>query len=344
MRFLGIALGLAVVAQGSLELSARAEGSCGKGGASGESQQNLGQSYYKVSTPPGYDGTKAVPLWLVLHGDEGSPSTVYPKFFALQQQRGGDFLLVTPKAYLDGGSWWHTPDPHIAFLDQVLAKVLADYNVDKDRIYLAGFSGGGSLSTRYGVERQDQFAGMLLLAGGSLGTSYKPPAGSCKIPARYVMGDVDSLRSINKAHYTLLQGKGHDVVWVTLPGTGHEWQKLLAETVLDEAWAWMKSKTMCGTTKAGPCGGGGTADSGVPPVRVDSGSPPTKSDAGIGRADLGPVGFSDGAPTGKPAAASPRAMLGGCEVGRAEALPAPTAAALLLAVGILLRRSRRRRR
>jgi predicted peptidase len=51
-------------------------------------------------------------------------------------------------------------------LEDLLAKFLADYPVDKDRIYLTGLSMGGLGSWRLAVEHPELFAAVVPLCGG----------------------------------------------------------------------------------------------------------------------------------------------------------------------------------
>src|SRR5688572_1271815 len=125
---------------------AYAVGSCGMGGPLGEtlSVDHDGSLYY-VTTPAGYDETTAWPLIFGLHGDEGDPADSANWFW--RDVVNDSFLFVAPKAPNASGSWYEETESNSAWMDSVLDRVLSDYNVDLDRIYIWGLSGGAVFSS-----------------------------------------------------------------------------------------------------------------------------------------------------------------------------------------------------
>lgn len=92
---------------------------------------------YVLHVPLGYDGAEPFPLVVYLAGNDGSAVEG-----ALIGERGlGDreFLVLYPHG---AGRWWHEAPTRV--VDAVLTEVLQRYNVDPDRIYLAGLSNGGT--------------------------------------------------------------------------------------------------------------------------------------------------------------------------------------------------------
>ena len=61
--------------------------------------------------------------------------------------RHSGFLAVYPNAA--GAMWWEQKPT--AMVDQLLLEILRSYNVDTNRIYLAGFSNGGSAALYFGT-------------------------------------------------------------------------------------------------------------------------------------------------------------------------------------------------
>lgn len=235
---------LAVSREGS------AKPSCGQGGGTGQSTATAGAGQFKLSVPSSYSPTQAIPLLLALHGDEGTPDYIYSVFLGLQKTSSGAFILVAPKAPAGGGSWYQAVSEHVTFVNAVLSSVLATYNIDLDRIWITGWSGGATFLGYYAILRQDLLAAVVYHMGGGGGGSYSPPAGSCKIPARFVIGSADFLYSLAKTQYNTLTSKGHETVWVELPGVAHTFEP----STLPETWAWLKTKSLCGTTTPGSCG------------------------------------------------------------------------------------------
>jgi len=175
--------------------------------------------------------------------------------------------------------------------------------------------------------------------GGGGGGSYAPPAGSCKIPARFVIGSADFLYDLAKTQYTNLTSKGHETVWIELPGVAHKFEP----STLPETWTWLQKKTLCKTTTPGSCPGSPAPDLGLPPK--DAGVPAAKDlgpstpgqEAGSGGSDVLVIDHDGRMP---PPATERENLAGGCSIAGS-----PTAAGdllLLLLVLGWLRRDRAR--
>ena len=264
---------------------ALAKPSCGKGGPVGETTGKAGAGSYVISVPSSYSPSKAMALLLALHGDEGKPDYIHSSFRSLQQTTGGAFILVSPKAPYGGGSWYKSTSNHRDFVDAVIQKMLSTYNIDQDRIWITGWSGGATFLGYYAIKRQDILAAVTFyMGGGSGGYSYSPPAGSCKIPGRFVIGSKDFLYKLASNQRNLMKQNGHEVAWNELPGVGHSFQK----STLSGTWSWISQRTLCGKTTPGSCGPGGPAPA------LDS-SPPTPGDQGLPFPAL-PDGYTPPAP------------------------------------------------
>jgi hypothetical protein len=62
--------------------------------------------------------------------------------------------------------WWE-PDQFLMF-DDLLKRVIQDYSVDQDRVYLQGFSNGGIATYLFGYSHPDRFAAVASLMGYSM--------------------------------------------------------------------------------------------------------------------------------------------------------------------------------
>jgi MYXO-CTERM domain-containing protein len=329
--------------------SALAKPSCGKGGPTGEGQANAGAGSYLYNVPSGYDPTQAIPILFALHGDEGKPDYIYSSFKSLQKSQGGPFILVAPRAPFGGGSWYKATSQHTTFIDAVIAEAKTQWNIDEDRIWITGWSGGATFLGNYVTSRQDILSAVVFYLGaGGAWLPYSPPAGSCKIPARFVIGTADFLYSNAADLKQLLEQKGHQVSWVELPGVGHDFQK----STLPDTWTWLKGKTLCNTTIPGSCPGDPppTPDQGVPPA-PDQGAPNPKADLGSGPSppqDAGgprrdtiiqlPPG-ADGGPASPSNPGSGGELVGSCAVAASDQ---PSWLPLLLLLLLGLRPLRRR--
>jgi pimeloyl-ACP methyl ester carboxylesterase len=302
MRQLWFCLSFLVVAC-LLARPATAKPSCGAGGPTGTGSGSAGSGTFKYSVPQGYSPQKAIPLLLALHGDEGTPDYIYSVFKGLQGTSGGAFILVAPKAPFGGGSWYQSTSNHTTFINAVIDKLLKQYNIDQDRIWVTGWSGGATFLGYYAIKRQDILAAVVYHMGGGGGGSYSPPAGSCKIPGRFVIGTADFLYNLAQKQYNTMKQNGHSVKWVELPGVGHKFDN----KTLPATWTWLQSKTLCGKTTPGSCGPGPSPspDAGAPPPppKTDGGvtPPPPQSDGGTPppspAADSGAPSYSDAGPS-----------------------------------------------
>jgi polyhydroxybutyrate depolymerase len=130
---------------------------------------------YRV-TAPADAGDEPLAVLLALHGAGGSAVTLnYITGFDLAAEEDR-FLLVEPNGTgPDAGSrTWNagtccgssvgTVDD-IGFLSEVLDRVEADYPVDADRVYVAGFSNGGMMAYRAACELGERIAGIAVVAG-----------------------------------------------------------------------------------------------------------------------------------------------------------------------------------
>lgn len=307
--------------------TAWAKGTCGKGGvrASGLKVDFEG-AYYRLFTPPSYDEAKPWPLLLALHGDEGNPESGIVPLWKPAWQSDGTFILLTPKAPYADGSWWRD-SRHAAWLDKLLAKMFAEYNVDIDRIWAWGGSGGSCLLGAYALVRQNLFAAVHYNQC-ACGGSYKaPPTSGCKIPARYSVSTGDFCREGAVSHHKMLTAKGHETEWIDAPCTGH---CVSVKVGVTEGLPWLKKHTRCGAVTGDGCGMPGDLPGAPPPPDaggLDGGGPggsggaaddgdaaPGGGGAGGGSGDV-PVPDSGSGDRQSPGADA----VGGCACNAAEA-------------------------
>ena len=140
---------------------------------------------YVVHVPAGYDGARAIPLVIMLHGAGGSADEVLRwTGWAEQADRAG-FLAVAPdgtnaqpgagasaddelRAWNDGSGRGYPADhdvDDVAFVGRLIDDVRAQFAVDERRVYTAGFSNGASMAYRLGVELADRIAAVAPVAG-----------------------------------------------------------------------------------------------------------------------------------------------------------------------------------
>jgi predicted esterase len=175
---------------------------------------------YRLFVPEKYDGTKATPLVVALHGmggDENSMFDSYSNGLLKREAERAGFLVVCPKGR-DTASMYRG-DAEKDVMD-VLAEVRKAYKVDPARIYLMGHSMGGYGTWSTAMDHPEIFAALAPIAGGG------NPAGMEKIkhiPQYVVHGDDDRTVNVSQSRTMVEAGKkaGADITYVEVPGGSH---------------------------------------------------------------------------------------------------------------------------
>lgn len=134
---------------------------------------------YESKVPSSYDGKKAMPLVVLLHGFGASGLTQDLLFGFSQLVDRFEFLYAYPDGTVDqtGKRFWNATEvccdlfktgvDDVAYVDAVIDDMSARYNVDKQRIFVIGHSNGGFMSLRYACDRANRVAAIMSLAGAS---------------------------------------------------------------------------------------------------------------------------------------------------------------------------------
>ena len=127
-------------------------------------QKNLqvrhnGKDYpYALFLPESLKQDEKIPLVVVLHGLGGSGANTIPAWVERLQK---EFAVLCPTYPM--GAWWARPAEEmvLGLIDQVRKQ----YNIDSDRIFLAGLSNGAIGTYMIGMFYPDRFAGLIPIAG-----------------------------------------------------------------------------------------------------------------------------------------------------------------------------------
>lgn len=116
-----------------------------------------------LHVPASYSGTRPVPVVLLLHGGGGRAAGIERStggFSALADRHG--FIAVYPDSrrghWDDGRETVTDATDDVAFIDELLDALAAEYRVDARRVYAAGISNGGMMSMRLACELSGRFA------------------------------------------------------------------------------------------------------------------------------------------------------------------------------------------
>lgn len=116
--------------------------------------------------PDNYDGSRPVPLMVVLHGGGGNPFRSFQWTFSAADQIG--CLVLFPQSL--GRSWDLIRSGSFGedalLIDRLLNAVFSHYRVDPDLVALAGHSDGASYALSLGLTNGDLFSAILSFSPG----------------------------------------------------------------------------------------------------------------------------------------------------------------------------------
>ena len=169
---------------------------------------------WKEFIPSGYDGTKAVPLVVTLHGGSSKRggnnhrAELSTAWAAVAEREG--FIVLYPQSMTPEHGWSAWEDfsscsernkglkDDIRYLDLLLDLILQKYRLDEERIYLHGQSFGDVMGSYYLVNRKNhRFAAAAPLSGPAGASRYFNPDGSfrygtdCALPIVRTHGSED---------------------------------------------------------------------------------------------------------------------------------------------------------
>jgi polyhydroxybutyrate depolymerase len=157
---------------------------------------------YWAHVPPAYDGKKAMPVVLALHGatmsaksmellsglnkkaDQAGFIVVYPN------GTGPNPLLFTWNSGGFGAILGYGKPNDVSFLARVLDEVEASWNVDKRRVYATGISNGAMMCYRLAAELSDRIAAIAPVSGTIAVEKFEPKA---PVPVLHIHGTLDNL-------------------------------------------------------------------------------------------------------------------------------------------------------
>jgi poly(3-hydroxybutyrate) depolymerase len=190
---------------------------------------------YRLYVPTSYNGSRAYPLIIALHGQGGTEDTLFERYDGeltkLAERHG--YIVAAPFGYrVDGGYGWGLGNPpedvitrrrqELSEQDvmQVLGLVSRQYTVDPRRTYLMGHSMGAIGTWRIAAKYPDLWAGLGMIAGNGPAATQQQMR---RIPQIVVHGDADPTVSVSGSRTMVeaLKKLGGDVVYIEVPGGGH---------------------------------------------------------------------------------------------------------------------------
>jgi predicted esterase len=185
---------------------------------------------YHVYIPKGYDPARKHAAIVQLHGGV-SRADLLPEA-ALKQMRADvkdadqyGWIQIIPLGQR-GATWFDRVG--MANVLAQLATVKRRYNVDEDRVFLGGFSDGGSGSLIMGLYHPTPWAGLIALSGsitvGVVAPDEAFPANLSNRPIQAANGGIDPLypSALQKMFIDQLKEQGARIAWTDYPASGHD--------------------------------------------------------------------------------------------------------------------------
>ncbi|MBE1285624.1 MAG: polyhydroxybutyrate depolymerase [Rhodobacteraceae bacterium] len=148
-----------------------------------------GRSYH-VREPDGWDGKSPLPVLLHFHGwmRQGDLIVKHQRIAGATKRRG--VLLVAPNG--QGRSWdfWDDQTADVGFANAVLADVARRYPIDREHLYVSGYSYGSAMAWRYACQSGNEVTALLAVAG-TLRQSETCPQAPGEV--RHVHGTADTV-------------------------------------------------------------------------------------------------------------------------------------------------------
>jgi len=160
----------------------------GTGFAVAPATKDMPEIPYLIRVPLSYHEDQPSPLLVYLSGGAGFAMDAMNSAEPAVSQM--DYLVLYPQA---GGYWWTRKGARR--FDAVFNDVLRRYNVDRDRIYITGFSNGGTGALYFATLWPQRFAAAVSLMGaGECNEQIKTGLGNLRnLPLLFVHGEDDPI-------------------------------------------------------------------------------------------------------------------------------------------------------
>ena len=147
-----------------------------------------GDIHYHIYVPDSYDGSESYALFLTLPGYEGlyfqgMGQNLHSEDFAFESLNYNDKMIVAAPQLSD---WGETSAEQTIALTEYL---LDAYNIDPDRVYAEGYSGGGETMSQVMGLRPDLFTAYLQCSSQWDG-AYEPVV-EARVPVYFAIGESD---------------------------------------------------------------------------------------------------------------------------------------------------------
>lgn len=178
---------------------------------------------YLVQLPREYQHGRPYPVLLVLHQAVEKPADALARWVDMAQQHG--YILVAPE-WNKGNQrpqYNYSSAEHQVVLDS-LRDLQRRFNVDSDRVFLAGTGQGGDMAYDVGLSHPDLFAGVAIMGAQPRYFAKAYAVNGSYLPFYVVTGELASdLPKTNREQFKTWVLRGHPSLYVEYKGRGQEW-------------------------------------------------------------------------------------------------------------------------
>lgn len=125
----------------------------------------LGDRSYHLLAPDGWDGTTPLPVMMHFHGwgRQGTLIVKHSRIAGATRPRG--VLLLAPNGR--GGNWdfWRPGSADTEFAAAVIEDAAKRFPIDRERIFVSGYSYGSAMAWRYACENGAEVRALLAVSG-----------------------------------------------------------------------------------------------------------------------------------------------------------------------------------
>ena len=125
----------------------------------------LGDRSYHVKEPDDWDGVTPLPVLLHFHGwqRQGTLIVKHTRISGATRRRG--VLLLAPNGQHRTWDFWDSDTADVDFAARVLEDAATRYPIDRDNIFVSGYSYGSAMAWRYVCENGDGIRALLAVSG-----------------------------------------------------------------------------------------------------------------------------------------------------------------------------------
>lgn len=125
----------------------------------------LGDRSYHLLPPDDWDGVTPLPVLLHFHGwgRQGTLIVKHGRIAGATRPRG--VLLLAPNGLGKTWDFWRPESPDSAFAAAVIEDAAARFPIDRDRIFVSGYSYGSAMAWRFACDKGADVRALLAVSG-----------------------------------------------------------------------------------------------------------------------------------------------------------------------------------